>query len=60
MKRLPIYYANANGEGVTSPHIKPSIEEEGELREKEKLKKSQSTLSGLTFFISHNIICQCK
>ena len=33
MKRHPIYHANANGEEVTSLHIKPSIEEEGELRE---------------------------
>ena len=39
MKRHPIYHANANEEGVTSLHIKPSIEEEGELREKKKLKK---------------------
>ena len=54
MKRHPIYHANANEEGVTSLHIKPSIEEEGELREQGK--KSQSTLSGLTFFISHNIM----
>ena len=39
MKGHPIYHANANGEGVTSLHIKPSIEEEGELREQEKREK---------------------
>ena len=41
MKGHPIYHANANGEGVTSLHIEPSTEEQGELREYEKGKKSQ-------------------
>ena len=52
MKRHPIHHANANGEGVTSLHIEPSTEEQGELKEYEKGKKKSATLrSGLTFFI---------
>ena len=36
MKRHLIYHANANGEGVTSLHIEPYTEEEGELMESVK------------------------